>query len=218
MLLCFDYDGVISDSLGQLYEVAKLAQRAVGAGRPPKLEDFRTLETLTFEHFARKIEIPEDKVKEFSDRFFEILNARNDKVYPFPGMMDIIKKLSKNNTIVIITANLKETVESMFKEYGDPESISLILDEMDEGDKTEKILYSMERFNYTKRETVMIGDTISDIRYGKRAGVNTVAVTWGFHSRELLEKQSPDFIVDTPEELFELLVSSENIYSRYVKD
>ncbi len=206
MLLCFDFDGVISDSLHQLYEIAKEAQKKTGEGRKPEINDFKTLEYLTFDHFARKIDIPENKVKTFSDNFFSILKSRNDKVSPFPGMIEIVKKLSSNNTIVIITANLKTSVEKMFAEFKALESISLILDEKDPGDKSDKIIYAMSYFHYKNSETFMIGDTISDIRYGKLANVRTIAVTWGFHSKELLSKENPDYIAESPEDLYNIIM------------
>ena len=52
-----------------------------------------------------------------------------------------------------------------------------------------------------------IGDTSGDIKEGQKAGVTTVAVTWGFHEKENLEKENPDHIVDTPIELVKLFKS-----------
>ena len=51
----------------------------------------------------------------------------------------------------------------------------------------------------------MIGDTRSDIRHGKAAGVRTVSVTWGYQKRHTLEQEKPDFVVDSPDELLHVL-------------
>jgi phosphoglycolate phosphatase len=50
-----------------------------------------------------------------------------------------------------------------------------------------------------------IGDTVGDIKEARAAGVWTVAVTWGWHSRERLLAARPDFLVDTPEELLQIV-------------
>ena len=50
----------------------------------------------------------------------------------------------------------------------------------------------------------MIGDTISDIRQGKLAEVQTAAVTWGFQPRELLARESPDVMLDDPTDLLNI--------------
>ncbi|RKX95719.1 MAG: hypothetical protein DRP84_03340 [Spirochaetes bacterium] len=205
MLLCFDYDGVISDSVHQLLNVAKKTQKKLDMGREPTLEDFKTIEYLTFDHFARKIEIPEDYIKLYSDTFFDILTRSDYSVKPFPKIIDILKELSKNHRIVIITANLKSTVFDLLKENNAEKLILHVFDERDPGDKTEKIMKAIEMFNEKKSNTAMIGDTISDIRYGKAAGVTTIAVTWGFHSYNLLSKENPDFIADNPVNLFRII-------------
>ena len=44
---------------------------------------------------------------------------------------------------------------------------------------------------------VMLGDTTMDVIAGRGAGVQTVAVASGSHSRELLEQQAPDWVVDS---------------------
>jgi phosphoglycolate phosphatase len=54
------------------------------------------------------------------------------------------------------------------------------------------------------RETVMVGDSSNDVLTGRNAGLWTVGVTYGFapHSLELTP---PDVLVDSPQELAELL-------------
>jgi len=54
---------------------------------------------------------------------------------------------------------------------------------------------------------LLIGDTSGDIETARAAGMQSVAVTWGFGTREQLASQHPDAIVDTPEELLAFLRS-----------
>jgi len=42
------------------------------------------------------------------------------------------------------------------------------------------------------------------MKEGRQAGVKTVAVTWGWHSREKLAATGPDYLLDRPEELLKL--------------
>src|SRR2546429_268476 len=51
-----------------------------------------------------------------------------------------------------------------------------------------------------------VGDSPFDIRAAKAAGMYAVAVTWGrIHDRSRLEREEPDAIANTAEELLELL-------------
>ncbi len=55
-------------------------------------------------------------------------------------------------------------------------------------------------------QTAMVGDSHTDIRTGRNAGLWTVAVTYGFMPHTL-EVESPDFEVDTPQELGKVFLS-----------
>lgn len=52
---------------------------------------------------------------------------------------------------------------------------------------------------------LMIGDSTIDLETGARAGMHTVAVTWGYHDSGALLGARPDFIADSVEELERLL-------------
>jgi phosphoglycolate phosphatase len=46
-----------------------------------------------------------------------------------------------------------------------------------------------------------VGDETRDIDAAREAGVQCAAVTWGIHSRQVLQKHAPAAIIDKPEEL-----------------
>jgi phosphoglycolate phosphatase-like HAD superfamily hydrolase len=53
----------------------------------------------------------------------------------------------------------------------------------------------------------MIGDSVSDIRCAKQAGVQSIAITWGWQWRDRFVKEKPDFVVNSVHELAILLDS-----------
>ncbi|GGJ30904.1 HAD family hydrolase [Deinococcus roseus] len=50
----------------------------------------------------------------------------------------------------------------------------------------------------------MVGDTTADVLAGKAAGLKTYAVTWGTHSKDILETVHPDVIADSLDALLDL--------------
>jgi phosphoglycolate phosphatase len=62
-------------------------------------------------------------------------------------------------------------------------------------------LSGVAKYGIPPERTFYIGDTTGDIVEAWAAGVRTVTVTWGWHSRERLVAARPDFLVDTPEGL-----------------
>ena len=80
MLIHFDYDGVLVDSLDQLLDLAQRAQREMGAGRLPRADDFRTLGNLTLIELGIAIGIPQERAAEFAAETFRLL--REDSRIP----------------------------------------------------------------------------------------------------------------------------------------
>ena len=54
----------------------------------------------------------------------------------------------------------------------------------------------MEQLNISKEDTVIIGDSKSDILTGKNAGIDTIAVTYGYDKKENLINAQPTYIID----------------------
>lgn len=70
--------------------------------------------------------------------------------------------------------------------------------------EADPVLLALEQIGTTPQRASYVGDSPFDIRCGKKAGVRTVGVTWGISSRNALEKESPDAIIDNWSELIKL--------------
>ena len=55
--------------------------------------------------------------------------------------------------------------------------------------------------------TLYVGDSVNDMHSGRAAGVLTAAALWGPFGRAQLEEAGPDYWLETPEDLVELLRS-----------
>jgi phosphoglycolate phosphatase-like HAD superfamily hydrolase len=55
-------------------------------------------------------------------------------------------------------------------------------------------------------DTAYVGDAPFDIAAAKNAGVHAIGVTWGgIHTRERMESEGPDAVVDTADELYAVI-------------
>ncbi len=54
--------------------------------------------------------------------------------------------------------------------------------------------------------TVFVGDSDVDIQTAKNAGLASIGVTWGFRDRQTLLAAHADYIVDEPEEIYDLCI------------
>jgi len=54
----------------------------------------------------------------------------------------------------------------------------------------------------------MVGDSVSDMDAARAAGVNALAVGWGWQSADVLKTRAPDHLFNAPQELHAFLSSS----------
>ena len=59
-------------------------------------------------------------------------------------------------------------------------------------------LLAAKELGVKPEECMYFGDTNTDMKTGKAAGMTTVAVLWGFRGREELEQYQPDHMIETP--------------------
>ncbi|NMH89362.1 HAD family hydrolase [Flavivirga algicola] len=62
----------------------------------------------------------------------------------------------------------------------------------------------IDKHNYQPNECLVVGDTIFDIEMGQRANVDTCGVTYGNNTREKLEQQKPNYIINSFKNLTEI--------------
>lgn len=208
MLLHFDYDGVLVDSFDQLLSAAQEAASDTGLGRPPTRSDFETIEDLTANGIAALLGVPQHGIEIYTRRMHQALAADRHEPAMFPGIPHLLRTLSKRHTLVIVTSNLGRLVRRGLSRHGVEDCVALVLDAQRPGAKGEKIAHALERFGASPGESFMVGDTRGDIRHGKSAGVRTAGVTWGYQDRRTLEREAPDFIVDSPRELLDLVAAA----------
>ncbi len=63
----------------------------------------------------------------------------------------------------------------------------------------------LKAFGVEKSECLYFGDTNTDMKTGKNAGLYTVGVAWGFRPRTELEENHADVILDSPRDIVTLV-------------
>jgi phosphoglycolate phosphatase len=203
-LIAFDYDGVIVDSLNQNLLVATQACQQLGLKSFPTLIDIEQLENMSFEDIGRQIKVPEDRLKDFTSIVFHQLAQDTNTLFIFEGISDLLFQLSKQHTLVVVTTNTQKVVERFLNKHGLEKCFVKIMGDEWQGTKHEKIVRFAQQYNFEKHLVYLVGDTISDIREAKLAGINSIAVSWGYQSRNKLVQKSPNFIADTPREILDI--------------
>lgn len=130
----------------------------------------------------------------------------NDNTCPYDGLLPVMDELKKRGCLLGIVSN---KIEPAVKELADkffPGLIDVAVGDCPERDKKpapDSTLAAMEQLSVSADTCLYIGDTDIDVLTAHNAGIPCVGVTWGFRDRDVLE--GAEFIIDTPEELLELL-------------
>ncbi|MDQ5984766.1 MAG: Phosphoglycolate phosphatase [Syntrophus sp. SKADARSKE-3] len=201
-LFLFDFDGVLVDSLQVYLRAVKWCLETIGSPIVKTEEDYRDLFDDNFYESLQQRGVDLDAFgKALLDYTAMMGGNYYDDVTPFTLMIPIVEALRKNHLLAIISSNSLDAIEKIFKKFQYDGCFQTILGSDFSLSKKDKIAYAMDRFSVGPENTYYVGDTAGDITEGRQAGVLTVAVTWGWHSRTRLLTANPDFLVDVPEEL-----------------
>jgi pyrophosphatase PpaX len=148
------------------------------------------------------------------DELVRVYRAHNEPLHEeleaCVGMEDVLVRLhEEGRRLGVVTAKRRSTVELAFARV----PLRHLFETVVGGDETElhkpdpaPLLLAATRMKADPAGTAYVGDSPFDVRAAKAAGMHAVAVTWGrIHDRTILEREEPDVIVDSAEELLEHL-------------
>jgi HAD superfamily hydrolase (TIGR01509 family) len=218
--IIFDLDGTLVDSREAYRKAAETAFAATGQGKA----DARTVTEI-----PRRLEqdLPIDDlimgadVKRFKEIYLKAYyQATIEETKPFPDTADALEKLSSMTTLAVTTRrNIPEKeVKRELAKFGLAKHVQKIvtsLDTVKPKPSPEALLKCAEYLHVRIRDCAVVGDSIMDIKAGKNAGAQTVAVLTGIFSREELETEKPDLILQNVKELPEFLAHPVKRASEY---
>ena len=210
-IILFDFDGVLADTLDDLLSFAWKVCAQLGFPRDPTPADLDVLETMSFVDYGRQLKLPAQYIDAFVSQCLQRFNQRSRPPEIFEGMGQVITKAARdNNTIAIVTGNTTPTVEGFLKENNLCEYIKLIIGVEQKGTRPEKIERALRELRQGEEAAYMVGDAVSDIRAAREISIKSIAVGWGHQSPSRLLTAEPDYLVDSPQELLELLKKIQN--------
>jgi pyrophosphatase PpaX len=207
-VVLFDLDGTVVDSGAIILASMRHATREVLGRDFGDEELMRTVGGPGLE--AQMAVFAPERVNELVRVYRAHNEPLHEELEACTGMEDVLVRLhQEGRRLGVVTAKRRSTVELAFARV----PIAHLFETVVGGDETEKhkpdpepLLLAAERMGARPDETAYVGDSPFDVRAAKAAGMHAIAVTWGrIHDRERLEREEPDAIVDTAEELLEHL-------------
>lgn len=122
-----------------------------------------------------------------------LMELEAESVMLFDGAEDLIRDLiARDVRIYVLSRNTPGTIRKVMDRYGLADEIEILARRKRSlGSKSAVISRLVRREGFAKQEVWMVGDEVRDIIAAKRAGVNSVAVTWGLQHSTILKKYGP---------------------------
>jgi len=208
--LLFDFDGTLTESgLGITRSVAYAFEK-LGLPVPSQeiLESFVGPPLIST--FMKHAHLDQDggvhATNLFRERYHEIGWMENSV---YAGITPMLKALKKQGVYLAIASAKPEYLVNQVANHFD---IAKYFDkivgatyETTHADKIDLLRAALPE-NYDPGRTAMVGDRLFDMEAGKKLGVATIGVAYGYGSREELEESGADIVCDTVADLHELLL------------
>ncbi len=134
-------------------------------------------------------------------RYFKMIEEDHHEVKIFDGMNDLLKKLNEDYNLFIITSSSNINTINWLKKENIYDCFTEILGVEFDKSKVVKFNHILEKYKLEKDDVLFVTDTSGDVFEANKVGFKSIAVTWGFHDREILAESEPFAYADDVEEL-----------------
>jgi phosphoglycolate phosphatase len=206
-LVLLDYDGVIVDSAQPVLQQTAVFCKNQGLPFSLTLADFDRLDPATFTMLAKVAGIPDPDHRAYGRFLFDTLQNGTTQIALFDGISEMLRDLSERHILCVVTANHADVVRTRLAQEGLDDCISTYYGSDRPGGKAEHIREALNHYAINVQRTWMVGDSVSDMDAARAAGVNALAVGWGWQSADVLKTRAPDHLFQAPQALHAFLSS-----------
>lgn len=209
-VILFDLDGTLTDSGEGITRSVQYALEKIGKPEPerqklnifvgpPLLEQFQ-------EYAAIDKETAKKAVEYYRERYAPVGIYENEL---YPGILEMLEELKARGYRLGVASSKPEIFVNTVLEYFHMEAYfeEIVGSEPDGGrtDKTAVIEEALLRMGLEKHrnQVIMVGDKEHDVLGARKAGIDCIAVSYGYGTMEELENAHPFKIVNSPEELLD---------------
>ena len=203
-LVIFDLDGTLLNTIADLAVATNEALRAMGY--PTHAEE--VIQTFVGNGVSKLLErsMPLDKrteenialVRRHFMAYYDQHNA--DLSTPYPGIADMLSRLQEDGVMLAVASNkYQSATEKLIARYFPHINFVCVLGQrqgIPVKPSPDIVLEIMEKANVSRSDTLYVGDSGVDMQTACNAGIDSVAVSWGFRPRAELEAFRTLAIID----------------------
>ena len=212
-LIIFDADGTIWDSEKDVFLAFNHTLKN-NENKEVTKEEFQKLAGLDLEEMFKRVLTKDEEtlaneyVKKYREYYIDEGHYA-DETTLFENVKETLEKLKGQKFSMVIASGKPKRILDKMVEYFHLNEFELVLGTGESHFKPkpdpEILNYIMHHLNVSKEEAVMIGDTKADVMAGKNAGIDTIAVTYGYEKIDILRNVKPTYMIDNLKTLEEVM-------------
>jgi phosphoglycolate phosphatase len=133
-----------------------------------------------------------------------------DQTTVYPGINSLLETLFPAYKLAIATNKPTDLSIEIVKYLGMKEIFELVIGpEVTGKGKPDPamLVHIASEFGARPDEVIMVGDSPVDIETARKFGCTACAVAWGYNTYEMLHEARPDFIIHSPMDLLDYIIS-----------
>lgn len=201
----FDFDGTLADTFSLYIDTAYKSSPNTKRLPDEQINKLRRIPLLTA---LLRLGIPLWRLPVLALTLRSEMSKRMNEVQPYQGVVPVLLELrDAGHCLHILTSNSKENVQIFLRQHR-IERVFRGVDTLFYAGtlpKAHAMRKLMKRDMLDSSKTYYVGNEVLDIGAAERAGVKSIAVTWGGFDSTKLKKSKPLAVVDNPSELLGLL-------------
>ncbi|MBO9998148.1 MAG: HAD-IA family hydrolase [Cyanobacteria bacterium SID2] len=200
-VVVFDFDGTIADTLDAIVGIVNELAQTFGypVASPEELETYKNLSS---RQILRRSGISLFQLPFVILKAQRALSAQIDRLQPFVEIEASLRALKGSGyKLGILTSNSQKNVEAFLQANQLDRHFDFIYSGLTVFGKERLFRKMLRRENLDRERIVYIGDETRDIESARNVQIKSIAVSWGFNSRQALLKFGPDRAIDSPREL-----------------
>ena len=206
-LVIFDLDGTLLNTIGDLAHAANHCLESHGLPCHDELEykrmaghGMRHLVTAALPEKHREPHFIDGFLSEFLEYYLENIDRRT---FPYPGIPELLESLQDEGFSIAVASNkIQDGAEKLMKRFFPDIRFSGIMGNragLPLKPDAAVVRLLMDKAAVSPEAAIMVGDSPTDIQTARNAGIDCIAVSWGFRSYD--ELSGAGAIVGTAGEL-----------------
>lgn len=212
--ILFDLDGTLVNSAKGITEAVRYALESMGYPPLPYETREKFIGPSIRSSFQKYCGASEEEAEALL-RAYRVYYAEKGlhETEPYPGIRELLERLREaGKRLFVATAKPTAYSRTILEEWElDGYFEEIVGASFDKKAETKDKIIALAVSMAESDSILMVGDTIFDVEGARANGLPTLGVLYGFGDHDALRAMQPEYLVETVEEIGELLCSSTSI-------